>query len=312
VTQLIIDDEFGPIGPGGMRALMTALMGTGILLVFICPLCFDSVLNNPVYLLSQLLGPGLKGGPYKLLKSFRVWRSFTGDEGAAAIAEVLRLGGAEVQPAYLELLDVGIGPKGCMALGQSLAKGKNLSLCTLKLDYNVSIGGEGAINVCRGLRTNMTLIQLHLSYCNITQEAGPAFAELLENSKSALEELNLTGNRLGGVGFSAICRGLAVNTKCERFSIADNMIDQSEDDMQSLVDLRDVLFSPNSGLTHINLMYNRIGEAGAMVLAPALGADNKKVKEFLVDLTLPMHAFDLIFRRDTGGKGKKGKKGKKK
>jgi len=29
VTQLIIDDEFGPIGPGGMRALMTALMGTG-------------------------------------------------------------------------------------------------------------------------------------------------------------------------------------------------------------------------------------------------------------------------------------------
>ncbi len=33
VTQLIIDDEFGPIGPGGMRALMTALMGTGTVAV---------------------------------------------------------------------------------------------------------------------------------------------------------------------------------------------------------------------------------------------------------------------------------------
>ena len=48
-------------------------------------------------------GPGMKGGPYKLLKSIRVWRSFIGDEGAAAIAEVLRLGGAEVQITYLEL-----------------------------------------------------------------------------------------------------------------------------------------------------------------------------------------------------------------
>lgn len=76
VTQIVIDDEFGPIGPGGMRALMTAVMGSG---------------------------PGMKGGPYKLLKSIRVWRSYVGDEGAAAIAEVLRLGGAEVQITYLEL-----------------------------------------------------------------------------------------------------------------------------------------------------------------------------------------------------------------
>ena len=29
VNQLILDDEFGPIGPGGMRALMTALIGSG-------------------------------------------------------------------------------------------------------------------------------------------------------------------------------------------------------------------------------------------------------------------------------------------
>lgn len=81
---------------------------------------------------------------------------------------------------------------------------------------------------------------------------------------------------------------------------------KAEEDLKSLGDLRDCLFNPNSGLQNIDLMYNRIGEAGAVALAPALGADNTKIKTFLVDLTLPMHAFDMIFRRDAGGK-KKGK-----
>jgi hypothetical protein len=79
---------------------------------------------------------------------------------------------------------------------------------------------------------------------------------------------------------------------------------KSESDLKSLGDLRDCLFNPNSGLQNIDLMYNRIGEPGALVLAPALGADNTKIKTFLVDLTLPMHAFDMIFRRDAGGKKK--------
>lgn len=58
VEQLLIDDEFGPVGPGGIRALMTAIMGTG---------------------------PGMKGGAYKLIKSIRIWRSNCSDDGVAAI-----------------------------------------------------------------------------------------------------------------------------------------------------------------------------------------------------------------------------------
>jgi hypothetical protein len=30
-------------------------------------------------------GPGMKGGPFKLLKSIRIWRSNVGDDGAASI-----------------------------------------------------------------------------------------------------------------------------------------------------------------------------------------------------------------------------------
>lgn len=129
--QIVIDDEHGPIGPGGTRALMTAIMGSG---------------------------QGMKGGPYKLLKFIRIWRSNICDDGAAAIvifiqflkflnfsiqAEVLRLGGVDVQIQYLELLDNNIGPRGGLALGTALSRRHNLSLLTLKLDYNTTLGSEG-------------------------------------------------------------------------------------------------------------------------------------------------------------------------
>lgn len=83
--------------------------------------------------------------------------------------------------------------------------------------------------------------------------------------------------------------------------------------MIGLNDFKDCLVAPNSALTHVDLMYNRIGERGATILAEALGPDNTRIQEFLVDLTLPLTMFEQIFRRDQGGKkkGKKGKKGKK-
>ena len=62
VEQLVIDDELDVLGPGGTRALMTSILGTG---------------------------PGMKGGPYKLLKSLRIWKSNVGDDGAAAIVSLI-------------------------------------------------------------------------------------------------------------------------------------------------------------------------------------------------------------------------------
>lgn len=56
-----------------------------------------------------------------------------------------------------------------------------------------------------------------------------------------------------------------------------------------------------------------IGEAGAEVLIPALAPDtgNAKIKEFLIDISVPLPLFEKIFRKGTGKK-KKGKKGGKK
>lgn len=160
---------------------------------------------------------------------------------------MLRLGGAEVKISYLELLDNNIGPRGGLALGNALTQMNNLSLLTLKLDYNTTFGSQGkpflllcvepyfvshlffvlgVSNLCRGLRTNLTLKQLHLQFCNITSDGGSSLSDLLANSKSGLLVLNVAGNRLGGVGLSALCKGLMVNTKLESLSLADNMIDE--------------------------------------------------------------------------------------
>ncbi len=284
ITQLLIDDEYGPLGPGGTRALMTSIMGTG---------------------------PGMKGGPYKLLQSIRIWRSNSSDDGSAAIAEVLRLGGSDVKISYLELFDNNIGPHGGNALGQALSFGNNLSLLTLKLDYNSSFGTEGVVNLCRGLRTNRSLKQLHMQFCNITSDAGEPLAELCANSRSFLEVLNIGGNRLGGVGLSKLCRGLAVNTKLTTLCLNDNMIDQTEEDLDGIACFRDVIMNPTCTLESIDMMFNRIGLPGGNILAEALGPDNTRIKEFLVDLTLPMEIFEKLNRKAGGKKGKKGKGGKK-
>ena len=286
IKQLVIDDEYGPIGPGGSRALMTAIMGSG---------------------------PGMKGGPYKLLESLRLWRSNIGDDGAAAVAEILRLGGAEVKISYLELLDNNIASRGCLALGTSLSKGNNLSLLNLVLDYNMSMGSAGCINLCKGLRTNKTLRKLSLQYCGIDSEAADALADVVANTNSGIESLTLSGNRLGGVGLARLCKGLMLNTCCTTLALADNMIDQTEEDLEGLRSLVDVITNPNSKVEAFDLMYNRIGRTGGEILLPAMGPENEKVKQFLVDTTIPGAIFDQIFR--SGGKKKGGKKkggGKKK
>jgi hypothetical protein len=69
-----------------------------------------------------------------------------------------------------------------------------------------------------------------------------------------------------------------------------------EEDVEGLSDFRDCLMTPGVALTTVDLLYNRIGEKGAEVLVPALTEANKTIEEFLVDLTLPMHLFELIFR----------------
>ena len=118
------------LGPTGVRAVCAAMLGSGA---------------------------DMKLGPYKPLKSLRLWRVDARDAGASAASDVLRLGGEAVQVTCLEMMDCRVGPLGCLALGESLMAGANRSLLTLKLDNNSTMGDEGAVNLAKGLRTNASI-----------------------------------------------------------------------------------------------------------------------------------------------------------
>lgn len=284
--QLIFDDEKGVLGPAGTRCLCTAILGTA---------------------------PGMV--PCRLVKCLRFWRCDVNDDGAACIAELLRLGGAEVALTYLELLDNNIGPQGAKWLGQSLSFGQNKSLQTLKLDYNFSLGSEGVAALCTGLRTNSTLKQLHLPYCRIDADGGAPLGELLSYRQSALQLLNLQGNQLGGKGLASLCDGLVHNLALTSLSVADNGIGQTEEDLEAVKKLGHTIMLPTSPLAAVDLLFNRLGEQGGQaLLAIFKGKAPSKVKQLLVDSTLPQQLFDHLCKIDAAGGGgkKKGKKGKKK
>ena len=197
---------------------------------------------------------------------------------------------------------------GGLALGRALAMGANLSLHTLKMDYNATLGTVGAVHLCTGIRTNCTLKYVCLKACRIGKDAGVYIGDVLSFNKSNITEFDVSCNKLGGKGLQDLCNGLMQNTKLEKINLSDNAVEMSDEDEEGLAALRDVLLCPSVNLTSVDMSCNRFGERGATVLVPALTEENIKIKEFLVDLTLPMHVFEQIFRK----RGKKGKKGKKK
>lgn len=199
---------------------------------------------------------------------------------------------------------------GGFALGKALSRGNNISLVTLRLDYNTTLGNEGVINLCRGLRTNKTLKQLILEYCSITVFGAEALAGLLANQESAVEVLKLGGNRLAGEGLQALCAGLKGNTKLTTLSLADNALEFCPEVEEGLTLFKDCLLEATSAITSVDLMYNRIGSDGARILLPAVEG-NKKIDVFRIDISADLELFEKI-NKQGGGKKKKGKGGGKK
>jgi len=285
--QIIIKPGAAPLGPGGCRALATAIMGIG------AGMPRDPETGNPIM--------------YKQLQELRIWGGNIGDDGAASIAELLRLGGAEIKLAYLELTNNCISSTGAFALGRSLSCMMNMSLVTLALDYNRELMSEGCAALCRGLRTNSTLKKLSLKYCDLDQEAGGPLGEVLAFTKCGLNVLDLQGNRIGGFGLTDFCPGLRRNKSLTALIIADNNINAADEDKEGLAVFKETLLV-HPTIAEVNMQYNRIGEHGAEILLPVL--ENKNLGKFLVDMSLPTEIWTKL-NKDGGG-GKKGKKGKKK
>ena len=282
------------LGPGRCRALAVAISGRG------CGLPVTEA-GDPIV--------------FTLLTDLRICRSRIGDDGAVALAELLRLGAKELNISFLELMDCKIGRRGAFALGRSLSCATNTTLTSLRLDHNSDLKSEGLSALCKGLRTNSTLKSLSVQYCNIESDGAASIAEMLSFKRLALTSLNLTGNKIGAKGIATLsCQGLPQNSSLVELAIADNGIRSTADDVSALgIFGRAVAAHPT--LTTIDLMLNYIGDEGGRALLPSL-QDNKRVHTIKIEpkSVLDETIFNALNRcsSSTKGKGKKKKGGKKK
>lgn len=297
--QIVICAEDGEsddnlLGPGQCRALAVAISGRGYGLPV-------TETGEPIV--------------FTLATDLRICRSRLSDDGAVALAELLRLGAKELNISFLELMDCKIGHRGAFALGRSLSCATNTTLTSLRLDHNSGLKSEGISLLCLGLRTNSTLKSLSVQYCDIDSDGAEGIAEMLSFKKSVITSLNLTGNKFGGKGLATLSsKGLPQNSSLVELVVADNGIRSTADDVSAL-DIFGHNVAAHPSLTTIDLMHNYIGDEGGRALLPSL-QDNKRVHTIKIEpkSVLDEAIFNALNRcsSSTKGKGKKKKGGKKK
>ncbi|ETM02456.1 hypothetical protein L917_01097 [Phytophthora nicotianae] len=253
------------------------------------------------------LGPGgvrFSNGPYTQLRYIRIWKQEIGNEGAAAIASLLQAA-SDVNIAYLELLDCGIGEQGCKALADVLSLQRAPGVLTLNLDYNLEIGDAGVNVLVDGLFNNSALKQLHLDYCDVGPNGCIKLAQLISLPMCAIEVLSLNGNNIEGEGLHHLSLGLARSQRLVTLNLSDNGI---RNNIEALTAFRDALIR-SKALAHVDFTFNLIEPEGANVLLPALAPENTKLQSFMVDASLPGDLFQRLNRARKAEGKKKGKKG---
>ena len=286
-NQLIIsaDDTFGP---GGARALSTAILGSST------------------------------SKPFPGVKSLRIWACMIGDTGAASIAEILRLGGAEVAIDYLELSNNKISIDGCRALGSALMVGGNRSLLKLDLSYN-DIGSGGAAALSRGLRSNSSLLQLCLCYCGLDETAAEPIGDALAFAKTSLIHVNLQGNRLGDEGLRLLSGGLERNSSLLELNLNDNRIGSIPNSaaLRAMMTFGSCV-QMHKSLATLRLDHNALCSEVCDVLWPNLRDPQNSAKQHprlkLVEVDAGLDVDPDVYAKlsVTGGGGGGKKKGKKK
>ena len=272
------------IGPAGVRALCAAISG-----------------KHPDFKPMT---------PFTAYTSLHFMRVGMGPDGANSVAELLRTAGEQSTIQALRLLDNRIDVRGCKALGASLGFGCNITLKYLYISNDDTVGDDGCIALCRGLRTNGSLKKLSLEYCGIGPKGAKGIAGVVGYGRTEIESISLRGNQISGEGLATICKPLETNTKLTSLNLQDNCV--SSEHLEELEALR-IALDANNTLEEFIFSDNPIGGEGCSVLAPALHKDaNKNLKSVQIHAKMPKGLFEEL-NRAGGGKGKKGKKkGKKK
>ena len=278
---MFLDEE---VGPAGVRAAASALLGAH---------------------------PDMKGGKFTVFTTLNFVRCNAQADGAAAVAEVLRVGGPDMPTTNVLFCDCRISERGCQALGASLGYGGNTTLKRLKVQYDETVGDRGVSVLCRSLRMNGILEVLHLEYCKIGAVGCRGVAKVLEYGGTQLKELSLVGNPIGGQGLVYIGAALKKNAVLETLNLKDCGVGKDMEDLEGIEALKDGLVV-NQTLQALMFEENFIGDEGADIFASMDDDGKKNLKMLWIEMEGVSSASFAAASISKGGGKKKGKKKKKK
>lgn len=260
----------------------------------------------------RALMDSMKAVQYPHCSTIRFWKTYVEDEGVRAICQFLEIQKSKVE--ILELLDNKITKLGCEFLSRVLHPTMAPTILILKLDHN-QFGSEGINHLSKSLAINPILKSLSLSYCAIDHEAAQALFEILIYTRSALEEINLTGNLLRNKGVTRVFMGASIAKSLKKILVADNQFNDTADVVKAL----EFCMVKNKNLTKYDLKYNNINQNTIQKVTTTLMEGATHVQQLEVPPRIEnKEIFDnfekaLDANRKAGKKGKKGKgKGKKK
>jgi len=158
--------------------------------------------------------------PNSKLKELDIGRNYIDDEGATV------LGNALAKNNTLKKLSLygnqRITSTGWMAFSSCCLENANSSLEELNLSEN-NIGDDGVAAFAAALVNNTTLEVLDMSYAQSVSAAGwGTFFNLLMNSNSALETLDLSTNHIGDEGVASMVDSLANMSSLKCLNLRDN------------------------------------------------------------------------------------------
>ena len=114
------------------------------------------------------------------------------------------------------------------------------------------------INLSQSLAINPFLKTLSLTYCSIDAAAAQAIFEILIFTRSALEEINLSGNFLRNEGVKRVLLGASIAKSLKRLLMADNQFNDDE----PMVRAMECCMVKNKTLSKYDFKYNNISDKG--------------------------------------------------
>ena len=132
---------------------------------------------------------------------------------------------------------------------------------------NNKIGDNGIAHIATALQTNTTMTRLCISMCSMSDEGAESLGRALAaNRSNAMQELYISGNKIGDNGVASIATALQTNTTMTILDISE--CSMSDEGAESLA--RALIANRSNAMQKLYISGNKIGDNGVTSIATAL------------------------------------------